>query len=253
MYPKRLSKPSLILALLLVTLSSILAVGISRASSHQRAVFLPVINAQRGAPPPATSTPPPTAEGEVVARGFVNTSYYDFGSYHAFGEVINNLDVPVFNVELTLTYRNASGEIVMMDTGAPALPLIEARSSSPFYKPLLGSNVPQDITQFSVEVTSWETQNWVDFRPITILSTNARIGDSTVVEGEARNTTEKVLWSVFVAISFRNSAGEVVWVAWESVAPSLQPGQTMRYTYESFIPGLTGTTARVQGYGRGVR
>ncbi len=256
MYPKRLSKPSLILALVLVTLSSILGVAISRASTHQRTVFLPLIHVQPGTTPPPTSTPPPTPEGEVVVRGFINTSYYDFGSYHAFGEVINNLDVPVYNVELTLTYRNAAGEIVAMDTAAPSLFRIEPRSSSPFYKPLLGRNVPQDITQYTVEVTSWETQDLLDFRPVMILSTNARAGsleDYVVVEGELRNTTEKVLWDILLVFSFRNSAGEVVWVSWDYPARALQPGQTIRYTYESAIPGLVGSTVRVQGYGRGVR
>lgn len=251
MDPQRVLKLSIILPLVLVMLISILGSAISRAATNRHTVFLPMIHAQASTPAPS---PSPSPTGKVVARGFINTSYYDFGSYFIFGEVINNLDVPVYNVELMVTYRNAAGQIVAMDIAAPSLPRIEARSSSPFSDMLLGSNVPQDITQYTVEVKSWSTQDSLDFRPVTILSTRAYLGSSgvvTVVEGEGCNTTDKVLWGITLVISFRNSAGEVVEVAWEyPVSGGLQPGQTFKYTYEAADPDLAKYTARVQGYGR---
>ncbi len=246
MYRKRSLKRSLILALLLATLSSILGVAISRAAANQHAVFIPLVGFQSSTPPP-----PPAPAGEVVARGFINTAYYESGSYQVFGEVVNNLDVPVYNVDLIVTYRNAAGQIVAMDTAAPSLPRIEPRSSSPFSKRLLGDNVLPDITQFTVEVESWQTEGFS--RPVTILSTKAYLGRSgvvTVVEGEGRNATEKVLWGITLVISFRNSAGEVAAVAWEyPVSGGLQPGQTFKYIYEAADPSLAKYTARVQGYG----
>ncbi len=257
MYPKRLLKPSLILALLLVTLSSVLGVAISRASTHQRIAFLPVIQSQRSAPPPATSTPPPAPAGEVVARGFINSSRYEgpfeIRSYYAYGEVINNLDVPVYDVELMWTFRNAAGETLGTDTGGAMLPRIEARSSVPLFKWLSGSNVPQDIAQYTIEVTSWETQGSPNIRPVTILSTNVRVGSSglvTVVDGEGRNTTEKPLANIVLVVSFRNSAGEVVYASWiYPVGFALPPGRTFRYIHEAAPPEYARYSVQVQGIG----
>lgn len=245
MYPKRLLNSFLLPTLLLVTLSSILAVASSRAATNRHAVFIPLVTSQPSTP----ATPPPPA-GEVVARGFINTSYYELGSHQAFGEVINNLDVPVYSVELIVTYRNAAGQIVAMDNASPSLPRIEPNSSSPFSNRLSGINVPPDIKSLTVEVKHWSTQGI--YRPVTILSTKAYLGSSgviAVVEGEGRNTTDQVVWHPALVISFRNSAGEVVWIDYEyPVSGALQPGQTFKYKYESAFSDLANYNAVVQGY-----
>lgn len=243
MYPKRLLNLFLLPTLLLVTLSSIPAVAIRRAAINQHAVFIPLVTSKPSTP----ATPPPPA-GEVVARGFINTSYYELGDHQMFGEVINNLDVPVYSVELIVTYRNAAGRIVAMDTASAALPRIEPNSSSPFTNRLSGINVPPDIKSLTVEVKDWLTEG--PYLPVTILSTKAYLGSGviTVVEGEARNPTDQVVWYPALVISFRNTAGEVVQIGYEyPVGGAVQPGETFKYKYESAFSELANYTAVVQG------
>jgi hypothetical protein len=217
------------------------------ASTHAQdtphKIYLPLMaGAAAAAPPPA----PPPGE-EVSARGV--SGYYDLGDYILFGEVVNNSDQPVYNVELAVTYYDAGGKVLATDTAAASLSRVEPQGASPFRDPHFGA--PAGIARVDVTVESYTEESLIDYRPLTILSTNQRTGAAgVVVTGTFRNDTPAPLSNVLLVASFRNSQGEVVSVLFDyPLIGDLQPGVTMEYTVETFDDTLADTTATIQGEG----
>jgi hypothetical protein len=255
MQPTRVSKVVRVGALLvaLALLSSSLLFTDSRAASYPFTVYLPLAHGPQPPAPAPTAPPAPTPTtapaGQIVARGF--TGYYDLGDHFSFGEVINHLDVPIYNVELLITYRNAAGAVVATDEASAILERIEARSSSPIEN--IYFNAPSGITRIEGAITAWARTSSINYQPVTILSTEQTIGPGSggpVLEGQGRNDTGQPMSRVLLVASFRDAAGNVVNVFYDyPVQSSLQPGQTFNYRIETLDSTLADTTGLVQGRG----
>lgn len=201
-----------------------------------------------GAVKAARNQAQPPAAQRVVARGV--TGYYDLGDYRVYGEVANNLDVPVYDVRLSVTFRNAAGKIVATGEAAPTLDRIEPRSTSPFADLQYGA--PSGIVSRTVTVEGYSLKGPLNYQPVTILSAAKRSGIlGEVVSGRGRNGATRPLSSIVLVASFRDRAGTVVSVVYDyPVLGSLQPGQEFEYTIETFDDSLADTRVLVQGQGR---
>lgn len=206
-------------------------------------IYLPLM----GSSAPAVPPPPPPPGQEVSVRGV--SGYYDLGDYLLMGEVVNESGDPIYNVELAITYYDAGGKVLATDTAAPSLTRIEPRGAAPFRDMHYGA--PAGIARAEVTVEDSASGSLVDYRPLTILSTNQRTGAAgVVVTGTFRNDAPEPLSNVLLVSSFRNSRGEVVSVLYDyPLIGDLQPGVTMEYTVETFDDTLADATATVQGEG----
>jgi hypothetical protein len=196
---------------------------------------------------PGAATPSPEPGEEVTARNF--SGYYDLGDYMLFGEVTNNLGVPIYDVELSIIYRDAAGNILATDEAAPSLVRIEPGSTAPVFDPHFGA--PAGIAQYTITVENWSRTSLVDYRPLTILSTEKQNGVLGVtVSGQGRNDAGQPLANIMLVASFRDSSGKVVDVQYDyPIIGALQPGQTFDYTIETMDDTLAGDSVLVQGQG----
>jgi hypothetical protein len=154
----------------------------------------------------------------------------------------------VYDIELTITYRDAAGTILATDQAAVSLRRVEPGASAPFFNPYY--DAPAGIAQYTVTAT-WALTIPVDWRPITILSTAKRTGVlGVVVSGTGRNDAGQPVSNVLLVASFRDAAGKVVDVQFDyPLIGALQPGQTFEYTIETFNDALADTAVLVQGQG----
>ncbi len=231
-------------ALIALCLAALSPAAPAAAQDDPFSIYLPLTTKTAApAPPP---TPPPGAE--VSVRNL--SGYYDLGDYILYGEVANQLDTPIYNVDLSVTYYDAAGAEVAAGEAAPAFHHIEPRSTAPLHDIHFGA--PGGITRIAVEVVSFDRTSLVDYRPLTVLTTNQRLGGGgVVVSGTFRNDTGKRLNSILLAASFRDPGGKVVSVVYDyPVIGSLLQGRTYEYTIETFDDTLEGTTALVQGEGQ---
>jgi hypothetical protein len=225
-------------SMLVLALLGALSLSAALGAASQSTVYLPLL-----AVPPSPT--PPSVAG-VTAQNF--SGYYDLGDYMLFGEVVNTLDVPVYDVELAITYRDAAGTIVATDQAAASLRRIEPGASAPFFNPYYSA--PPGITQYTVTAT-WSLSLPVEWRPITILTTTKQVGSlGVIVSGTGRNDAGQAVSNVLLVASFRDAAGKVVDVQYDyPLIGALQPGQSFEYTIETFNDALADTAVLVQGQG----
>lgn len=195
----------------------------------------------------AGSPPPARAAAGVTARGL--TGQYDLGDYFSYGEVVNELDVPVYNVELRLDYLDEAGEVVATDEAAAVLTRVEPRSTAPVVNTYYGA--PSGIQRQVATVTAWSRESPLPWHAVTIQEARARPGvTGAVVEGRGRNDSGRPLSSVKLVASFRDAAGQVVGVFFDyPVTGALLPGATFDFTLETMDDSVEGATVLVQGEG----
>lgn len=187
-----------------------------------------------------------TARG-VTARGVAGQ--YDLGDYFLYGEVVNDLDVPIYDVELGITYLDAAGTTLAADEGGVVLTRVEPRSTAPFVDTHYGA--PEGIRRAAVTATKWATESRLEYHPVTILEATASPGVSgVVVRGRARNDAGGPLSGVKLVASFRNRAGEVVGVFFDyPLIGAMQPGRTVDFTIETIDETIADAVVLVQGEG----
>lgn len=227
---------------------------------HQRpptAMLIPILLAgslvplARGTPlesaSPMTPATHASQQAGVTARGF--SGYDDLGDHFAYGEVVNTLNTPVFDVRLTIEYLDASGRVLATADAAPVFSRVEPRSTAPVAKVLFSA--PRGVRGYRVAVTGWSSRQLAERRSLTILTTTRRDGFlGAVVSGRGRNDTGKTVSNVVLAASFRNKAGAVVNVFYDyPVLGVLRPGQTFDFEVETIDDSLGGATVLVQAQG----
>lgn len=182
----------------------------------------------------------------VTVRGV--TGSYDLGDYFITGEVVNGLDVPIYNVELEVVYRGAGGQELAREDAAVVLTRLEPGGTGPFVDTRYAA--PEGIAVREVRVTRFARQG-LDYRPLAISNVQSRAGiTGAVVTGQARNDAGVPLTSIKLVTSFRNAAGEVTGVFFDyPVTGTLAPGQTVDFTVETMDSSVAGDRMTVQGEG----
>ncbi|MEW5930456.1 MAG: FxLYD domain-containing protein [Gemmatimonadota bacterium] len=198
-------------------------------------------------PGASTAQAAASAAGGVTARGA--SGQYDLGDYFLYGEVVNGLDVPIYDVELGITYLDSAGTTLATDEGGVVLARVEPRSTAPFVDTHYGA--PEGIRRAAVTATKWATESRLEYRPVTILDDTAYLGVSgVVVTGRVRNDAGGPLSAVKLVASFRNRAGEVVGVFFDyPLIGAMQPGRTVDFTIETIDETIADAAVRVQGEG----
>lgn len=186
----------------------------------------------------------------VTVRGV--TGNYDLGDYFITGEVVNGLDVPIYNVELEVVYRGAGGAELAREDAAAVLVRVEPGGTAPFADTRYAA--PEGITAREVTVTKFSRQG-LDYRPLAISNVQSRAGiTGAIVTGQARNDAGVPLNSIKLVTSFRNAAGEVTGVFFDyPVIGTMAPGQTVDFTVETMDDSVAGHRVTVQGEGQARR
>lgn len=184
--------------------------------------------------------------GAVTVRGV--TGSYDLGDYFITGEVVNGLDVPIYDVELEVVYRGAGGAELAREDAAAVLTRIEPGGTAPFADTRYAA--PEGIQAREVTVTKF-SRHGLDYRPLAISGVQSRAGiTGAVVTGQARNDAGVPLTSIKLVTSFRNAAGEVSGVYFDyPVTGTMAPGQTVHFTVETMDASVAGDRVAVQGEG----
>lgn len=187
----------------------------------------------------------------VTVRGV--TGNYDLGDYFITGEVVNGLDVPIYDVELEVVYRGAGGAELAREDAAAVLTRIEPGGTAPFADTRYAA--PEGIEAREVTVTGFSRQARLDYRPLAISGVQSRAGiTGAIVTGRARNDADFPLTAIKVVTSFRNAAGEVTGVYFDyPVTGTMAPGQTVDFTVETMDDAVAGDRATVQGEGHAGR
>lgn len=200
----------------------------------------------------ARRAPAPAADpGQARVRGVAG--HYDLGDYFLTGEVVNGLDVPIYDVELDVGYRGAGGAVLASDEAAAVLTRVEPGGTAPFADTHYAA--PQGIERAVVTVRRFSRDARLDYRPLAITGVQSRAGiTGAVVTGQARNDAGVPLTSVKLVASFRNGAGEVTGVFFDyPVIGSLAPGQTVEFTIETLDDSVADDRVTVQGEGHAQR
>lgn len=186
-------------------------------------------------------------ESAVGVRGVAG--YYDLGDYFVTGEVVNGLDVPIYDVELEVVYRGAGGAELARDDAAAVLTRVEPGGAAPFADTHYAA--PQGIEGRTVTVKRFSRESRLDYRPLAISGVQSRKGiTGAIVTGQARNDAGVLLTSVKLVASFRNGAGEVTGVFFDyPVTGSMAPGRTVEFTIETMDDSVAGDSVVVQGEG----
>lgn len=201
---------------------------------------------QPGGAPAAAAAGSAADQARVTVRGV--TGSYDLGDYFITGEVVNGLDVPIYNVELEVVYRGAGGAELAREDAAVVLVRIDPGATGPFIDTRYSA--PEGIAAREVTVTKF-SRGGLDYRPLAISGVQSRAGiTGAVVTGQARNDAGVPLTSVKLVTSFRNAAGEVTGVFFDyPLIGTMAPGQTVEFTVETMDDAVAADRVTVQGEG----
>lgn len=203
----------------------------------------------RARAPEGAAKPAREADGSsgITVRGVAGQ--YDLGDYSIDGEVVNGLDVPIYDVELEVAYLGAGGAVLARDEAASVLSRVGPGAAAPFTKMHYGA--PEGIQDHAVTVKRFSRQARLDYHPLAITGVQSRAGiTGAVVTGQARNDAGVPLTSVKLVTSFHDAEGRVTGVYFDyPVTGAMAPGQTVDFTVETMDSSVAGDSARVQGEG----
>lgn len=203
-------------------------------------------NARAEAAPDARENATPDNEG-VTVRGVAG--HYDLGDYFIEGEVVNELDVPIYDVELAVTFRDAAGAELASDQAAVVLSRIPPGGTAPFVKTHYGA--PEGIKGHTVTVRGFSRESRLRYRDLAVSNVSTRRGiTGTIVSGQVRNDSGVPLTGVKLVAWFRNSAGEVTGVFFDyPVLGGMAPGRSVDFTIETMVDEIAGDSVTVRGEG----
>lgn len=206
----------------------------------------------------AADAPQPAPSGESVATAprpdprittRAGVGQYDLGDYIVYGEVRNGSDAPIHDVELTVSFHDASGEVVAESDAAPALARVDSGVSAPIMKTQYAA--PEGIVRTSFRVSAWRGSG--TYHPLDVSGVRAQAGRlGMIVTGTGRNGSGHPLASPKLVAAFRDAQDRVVGVAFDyPVHGVLRQGAAFDFTIETFDGGLDGSRVQVLGEGTG--
>lgn len=199
-----------------------------------------------------TQGPTATTPVERSVRVVSSRSYVSSSTRYVVGEVINNLESPVYSVKLDARFYDANNQLVATEDGFVYLDETRPGQRNPFK--LLLSNAPASIVRYDLQIT-YNTSGFLDYEPITVLSQQVRDNSGVEVFGEVRNDQVREQRSVEVAVTFYDAAGNVVDTDFGFPSnTSLAPGTTSPYqvrmfdsfTYDRFVVQAEGYSTSSQ-------
>lgn len=177
------------------------------------------------------------------------------GSVWLLGEVTNNGETPVENVQVEIGLLDERGVAVASASAWTAVPIIQPGASSPFGVLL---NEPPPFVQPSVAVIGGQVvaelgNRYLDLAALDTAVTGAE-GYAEAV-GRIRNVGEQTAVDVTLAAAFYNDQGEIVGFGLIPLPDPLAPGEARPFAVSNVPPGGTAVSvniipfARLESYG----
>lgn len=214
----------------------------SDACTKAHCIYLPIL--QRAEIVNRSPAPRP---GEVHVRS-VRVRRPTAKSLNLVGEVLNPTASPVFFVELTARFFNASGQQIAEEDTTVDLPRIGPGGRSPFLIYL--NNPPASLASYTITVSDSRSSTSLDYRDADVLSVATRDNFGLEVYGELRNPYFRELRGVTVAVTFYDLAGNVVAVEDGFSKPlNIWPRARANYTIPTFERDLLFARMQVQAQG----
>ncbi len=180
-------------------------------------------------PPPAPEAPPATV--------YVKSS--DSSMRHSYrlivGEVVNNTDAEVCNVNVLARYYDAANQLIAVEDGLTSLAKTYVGQTNPFRIYL--SNAPTAYDRHELQVLWNHCRYHMDYRPVTLLSQFVRDNDGVEVFGELRNDLTAPMRAIRVAVTFYDIHYTVIAMetGYTSTPDDLAPGATTTYQVRTFM------------------
>jgi hypothetical protein len=164
------------------------------------------------------------------------------------GELLNPTAAPVFFVELTARFFNASGHLITEESTNADLPRLGPGARSPFLIYL--ANPPAALASYTIAVSDGRQSTTLDYRDAEVISVETRDNFGLEVYGQLRNPNSRELRGVTVAVTFYDSAGNVVEVEDGFSTPlNIPVGATASYAMPTFERNLSFARMHVQAQG----
>jgi hypothetical protein len=190
--------------------------GVLSQQANGETIYLPVV----------ATTPKPSV------RVLSHRSYVEEGSLYIVGEVINELSIPVYAVELEATLYNAAGQVITTEPGSALLEQTRPGQRNPFF--LFVMDTPS-VARYEVRVVGWQTSSPYAVQPLTIVSQQTRDNMGPEIFGEVSNTTASVLQSTLVVATLYDTAGNVDDVLFDYPGKEvLRPGERSIYLLNAY-------------------
>lgn len=183
----------------------------------------------------------------VTAR--TGAGHYDLGDYVIHGEVRNDTDAPIHDVQLEVTFQDADGRTIADGSAATAVSRIDPGMAAPVVKTHYAA--PEGIVGATFKVVGWRTSGpHHAVRVGDVRAAEGRLG--VIVTGRGRNETDRPLSNLKLVTAFRDAKGRVAGVAFDyPVNGTLRPGASFDFTVETFDSSVAGADVQVLAEGTG--
>lgn len=192
-------------------------------------------------PPPAT----PAAPGELATLAPIQISVVSLrlaltpvGSVWILGEVLNEGDQPVENVQLSLSLLDESGNPVGQYTAWTAPGVVRPQEKAPFG--LLAPNPPAGASQVAAAISGGQALvDWgnrylgLAAEGVTATIEEGRLG----LSGRIRNTGDMTARQISLIVTLYDAQGQMVGYHQENLSPAIAPGAALPFALDSAPPG----------------
>jgi hypothetical protein len=192
--------------------------------------------------PTSTPTPDPGGIALVSAR-----SFYRSGTLYVVGEARNERTAPVYFVQVSARFYDATGTLVATDYTYTFLQRLSPLQKSPFK--LILSNPPDNVAKLSLAI-SYSNSSIFKRQDVSVLSTNTRNNFGVEVFGEVENSQSYTVSSAEAYVTFYDEAQQVVDAQRAYISPSLLgANSTGVFSVKTFRTDLVYANFTVQAQG----
>jgi hypothetical protein len=131
------------------------------------------------------------------------------GSVTVLGDVVNETSRPVYAVQATVSYFNATGERLSTSVGQVFLRRIDPGQVSPFQDSVFDSEIAAEAVRYEVAL-KWGNSSVIDYQNIQVVSAGLQTGTNLEVVGEIANNQARPARGIVVVITFYGEGGRVV-------------------------------------------
>lgn len=193
--------------------------------------------------PTATTAPTPLApQVSVKSSRFFTES----GLVRIAGEVANTGLGSAYFVKIQAKFFDADSQLLAITDGYTVLGMTSPGMVNPFRLTL--TNPPAAITQYQLNLT-YQTEELLAYRPIAVISQQARDNFGVEVFGELRNDAENTVRPPQTAVTFYDADGHVIDVYSGFSSDDLAKGQSTAYLVQTFSQiGYSTYSVQAQSY-----
>jgi LysM repeat protein len=192
--------------------------------------------------PPETAAPAAAGVPDDLPAGVSVAGVWSYpnpaGGWWILGEVVNDSEQPVENVQVTVDLLDSAGNVLQSHSAWTANSVIRSGGRSPFG--VLVVEAPADFDHVTATITAGNGVNNLGSRYLDLLVTEAEwIEEEGVrrLSGEVQNEGAAVASGVAVVATFYDAEGRVTGYIQHRLEEDLAPGASLPFTLEIVPPG----------------